>query len=292
MEGLYTFLVIVVFVAGTVVGSFVNVLLHRIPLTGWKSVIAGRSHCPKCKKLIPWHDLIPLLSFAFLQGKCRNCGKSISWQYPIVEFTTGILFVALFLIMGLSISFILYALLLGLLIAVFVFDLKTMIIPNVMLVPIFFLAVIIFVLTIIWPNQFTANLLEPTLKYQALLAFAPVYHPLSGPLPLATLIYGLAGSLFGAVFFAVLYVFSRGTWIGMGDVKLGAVLGLITGWPLIVVNYFFAFIIGGIFSVYLLAIKKKGSKAQIPFAPFLLVGLLITIFWGPQIWSWYIGTFI
>lgn len=241
-----------IFYLGTTIGSFLNVLIDRIPKN--QSFIKGRSYCDYCKKKLQWFDLIPLLSFILLKRKCRYCGKKISFYYPIVELTTGILFTLTFLLLPkecskhfISLSY--YLLVISALIVVFFADIKYGIIPDKV---IYTLIVITFLYLILNTNYLL-------------------------------LTYVL--SAFGAFFFFLLIFFiTKGKGMGFGDVKLSFLVGLILGFPKIIAALYMAFLTGAIVSLILIICrKKKFFGGKIPFGPFLVIGTIVGMFWGEKI---------
>jgi prepilin signal peptidase PulO-like enzyme (type II secretory pathway) len=242
-----------VFIFGLIVGSFLNCVIYRLE-TG-KSFLKGRSYCPHCKHALAWKDLIPIFSFLILKGKCRYCRKPISLQYPLVEFFTGILFV-LFLIYGgrTSIDLIFYWILTSFLIIIFVFDLKHYLIPDKVIYPAIAL----------------------TLLYQFFRVWNFGHWDLFG-------IWNLVIGIFPSLFFLAIILISHETWMGFGDFKLSTLMGLILGWPKIMVALFFAFFSGALVSLVLIFLRKKTLKSQIPFAPFLVIGTFFSIFFGEKL---------
>ena len=239
-------MIILFFIFGLAVGSFLNCLIHRLE-TG-ESVIKKRSYCPHCKKILSWFELIPLMSFILQGGKCRKCHKKISWQYPLVELTTG----ALFAFIGFNIFWLFVV---SILIIIFVYDLRHYIIPNEVIYP----AIVLAFGFRIW------NLFD---------------------------FWSLVLGILPTLFFAAIILFSRGRWMGMGDVKLAFFMGLILGWPKILVALFLAFLIGALVSVILILFKKKTLKSQIPFGPFLSGATIVAMFWGNFLIDWYLGLFV
>jgi leader peptidase (prepilin peptidase)/N-methyltransferase len=246
---------IIFFIFGSIIGSFLNVLVLRYN-TGL-SFVRGKSKCFSCGVNIEWYDLIPILSYIFLGGKCRNCQSKISIQYPIVEFITGVLFVLAFYKIG-EIGVVLFSVLaiLSLLVAITVYDLKHKIIPDGLVFS--FVGLSLFLLLFktflsgVWGIDFIISLL-------------------AGP------------ALF--LFFFFFWFISSGRLMGFGDAKLalgvGWFLGMVYGISAIVL----AFWIGAIFSLTLLAFQKlkiSGGKltmkSEIPFAPFIIIGLLLEFF--------------
>jgi prepilin signal peptidase PulO-like enzyme (type II secretory pathway) len=252
-----------VFILGLVVGSFLNCVIYRLE-TG-ESFLKGRSYCPHCKHILSWKDLIPIFSFLILKGKCRYCGKKISFQYPLVEFFTGILFV-LFLIYGgrTFIDLIFDWILACFLIIIFVYDLKHYLIPDKIIYP---------AIAIAFLNQIlTSNIQHLTLT-------SNIEHLTSN------LLLGILPSLF----FLSIILISHETWMGFGDFKLSILMGLILGWPKILVSLFFSFFTGAIIGLILIFLKRKTMKSQIPFAPFLVSGTFFSMFFGEKIINWYLG---
>lgn len=244
-------IIIVILLAGLVVGSFLNVVIARLPEL--KDILTGRSQCPKCRQPLKWYELIPIFSYVLLAGRCRYCREKISWQYPAVEITTALLFVASYLKFGLSISFWFYLAFLAILIIIFVYDLKTMYIPDLLV----WLGIILTIVFLLLSRQ-----------------------------QLVSSIYGALaiGGLLG-----LLVLISRGKWMGAGDVKLGILIGLLSPWPIALVTLFSAFLIGGITGGILIIFKQKTLKQTVPFSPFLITGWLIAFFWGQKIIEFYLG---
>lgn len=261
-------LVSYIFILGTLIGSFLNVVILRYN-TG-KSIFGRRerSVCFSCSRKLPWYELIPVLSFFFLRARCRGCRSAISWQYPLVEIATGLIFSAIFFVVSdpgylfgqSAVLFFLYALIWSILIVIAVYDLRHKIIPDTLVFA--FISFSLFT-TLLFPG-----------------------------LPGSFLSSVLAG-LFFFVFFAGLWLVSSGRWLGFGDAKLvvgvGFLLGLVRGLSAMVL----AFWIGAIFSLIIiglsLLVKQKviprgrlhrslrlfTMKSEIPFAPFIILGTLI-----------------
>lgn len=255
-------LIIIVVFLGLSVGSFLNVVILRFD--DIESIIKTRSHCPKCKKELPWYDLIPFFSYFILAGRCRHCKKSISLQYPLVEALTAIIFVLIFWRYGISLEGIFLGIISCLLIVVAVFDWLHSEIPDILI----YSAAI-----------FTVGLISYTLwQTQDLLNFN------------LWLSY-IDGLVISLVFFGFLVVVSRQKWMGTGDILLGSLMGLILGYPNIIVALFLAFLIGSLFSLILMATRKKHLKDAIPFGPFLVLATFITFFWGQNLLNIYLLRF-
>ncbi len=252
--------VLIAFVFGLIWGSFLNVVIVRFD--DWLSIMKDRSHCPKCKAKLPWYDLFPLFSFIALRGKCRHCQKPISWQYPIVELSTAALVAAgyylVFLLNDLSLTYAIlafasYILALGALVAIFFHDLYEMLVPEVLSY-----------VALVCAGLFSLFFYQ---DWQTSL-----YGGLAAVVPIALLVYP-----------------SRGVWMGEGDVKIAATLGLLVGWPAVLVFLVGAFVIGGVFGAILMLTGQAKMKSAVPFAPFLIIGGLLALFWGPHVISWYMG---
>lgn len=241
------------FIFGLAVGSFLNSVVYRLETK--ESIIKTRSYCPYCKKTLSWFELIPLMSFILQRGRCRKCHKKISLQYPLVELTTGILFTLCgwyFFPDILHSTF--YILVVSCLIIIFVYDLKHSIIPN----------------EIVYSGIIVAIL------YRLFRDLGQFLNPL------------VAALVAGAFFFLIILI-SRGKWMGMGDVKLAVFMGLVLGWPKILLALFLAFLVGAFVSIILMILKKKTLKSQIPFGPFLALSTIIAIFWGNVLIDWYLN---
>jgi leader peptidase (prepilin peptidase) / N-methyltransferase len=243
----------VVALFGLIVGSFLNVVIARLP--AGRSLWRPRSACPACDAAIAWHDNIPLLSFAALRGGCRACGSRISWRYPIVEAVTAGLFVGAYLEFGMTPGFVVAAVLLAILVAVTGIDLDHQIIPDKITLPGILTGVV-------------ANLAVPGGSWSDSL---------------------LGIGLGGGIFFAI--ILASGGGMGGGDMKLGAMLGAFLGWKVTVVAVFVAVLVGGVVALGVLAAGRKGRKDPIPFGPFLAVGGAVALFWGPRLLTWYLDIF-
>jgi leader peptidase (prepilin peptidase)/N-methyltransferase len=251
---------ILFFLIGLAIGSFLNVVIFRIDELS--TIIKDRSRCPKCKKTLAWYDLIPFLSFVLLRARCRYCNEKISWQYPLVEVSTGILFLLLFLTFGLSWGLIFYLIVFSLLIVVFVYDIKTQMVPEIF----------------VW----------------IALALASLGGWYFGEF---TFLSAIIGSLIAGGFLGFLVYFSKEQWMGAGDVKIGVILGLLTGYPNVLVALFAAFVFGSIVGIILILSKQKtidrqSLKLTIPFAPFLILGILFSMVWGSEVINWYLNLFL
>ncbi len=239
--------VIVLFISGLFIGSFLNVIIDRLPRG--ETFFKGRSHCEFCKHTLSWIDLIPVFSFIFLYGKCRYCKKFIGYRYPIIEITTGILFSLgsiYFYQHGLNPIWLIYCLfIMSLLIIIFFIDIFDGIIPDIILLS---LGICGFLF-----NLFTNF----------------------GKIPVF-IISGVGAFLF----FLLLAVFTKGKGMGMGDVKFVLVMGILLGFPGIVISIYIAFVSGALFSILLIFLRRKKLKSTIAFGPFLALGTISTLLWG------------
>lgn len=247
--------IILIFLIGLCVGSFINVLVLRTRQD--QKFLGGRSKCQKCKQAIKWHDLIPVLSFFVLRKCCRGCKEKISWQYPLVELTTGVCFSLVYLVN---------------------IDALAGVIP--MLIYTFFLIVIF----------------DYDLKYQQILDRFSVPAMIIALVLNLLLGVSIWSMLIGAVliggFFLVQWLLSKGTWIGDGDIRLGVLMGLILGWQYGLVALFLAYVIGALIGVIMLVTKKAGMKTRIPFGTFLAAATFVSMLWAGQILDWYFGLFL
>ncbi len=252
------FYYIISFVIGLCFGSFLNALVWRTR----ENIKIGkdRSMCPHCRRRLDWYENIPIISYIFLKGRARKCGKRISCQYPIVESIMGILFVFVFYFHNQATHYFTIELLCDWFIVfnlgfIFLYDFKYREILDSSTLP---SAVILFLLS--WLLGWDA--------WQSM---------------------GLA-ILIGGGFFLAQYLLSRGKWIGGGDIRLGILMGVILGWPNIVLGLFLAYIIGAVFSLIMVTVKKQSIRGvETPFGTYLVLGTFIAMFWGDLIVNWYMS---
>jgi prepilin signal peptidase PulO-like enzyme (type II secretory pathway) len=264
-------IILIFFLLGLMLGSFLNVLVYRTHVA--EDIFFDRSRCPHCKNVISWYDNIPLLSFILLKFRCRNCRKKISWQYPLVEFSTGIIFALIgakyFIAQDIS-SWTMALYLLGtacFLIAIFVYDWLYMEIPEI----------------ILWPA------IGWSLAFNLLIDFNR--RSFSGSVFNIGTYSGILAAFVAFTFFFLLSALSHEKWMGMGDAYLVIFLGLVLGWPEILMALFLSFFVGSVCGIILIIVGKKKMKSQVPFAPFLVIGTFITLFWYEPMISWYFGLF-
>lgn len=245
-------------ILGLIVGSFLNVVILRFDEL--RSIVNTRSHCPKCKKTLSWYELIPVLSYIFLWGKCRSCKARISLQYPLVELGTALLFGLVFWRFGFSVQSYFLLAITAVLIVIFVYDILKYEISDWLVIAIAGL----------W------------LVYLGIDYFF-INHSLS------IILNSLYGALILGGFFGLMVLLSKERWMGIGDIGLGAVVGLITGWPLVLVATMLAFLSGSVVGIGFMIGQAKKFKDKLPFAPFLVLGLWLTLLWGRQIMDWYLS---
>ncbi len=249
-----TFIIaIIFFILGLIIGSFLNVVIFRF---NTERSFGGRSGCMVCQNKLCWYELIPLVSFFALGGRCRNCKVKISIQYPIVEFISGLIFAGLFLkfqdifyinTLVFSISYAYYAMMFSILLVIAVYDFKHKIIPDMLS---FVFSVIAFIGLFFFSD------------------YIFYFH-------IPTILEFLSGILL-ALPFALIWFVSKGAWMGLGDAKLALGLGWLLGFSRILSGAVVAFWSGAIVGLILIVFSKKhGIKSEIPFAPFLVLGVLI-----------------
>lgn len=253
-------LIAIILIFGLAIGSFLNVLISRLP--NKESVIKGRSRCPSCKHTLGFFDLFPILSFILLGGKCKYCHKKISVQYPLVEAATALLFLTAYFVFipeDRPINYFSFLKLtrawffISAMIIIFAYDFKRYLILDQIVYP----SIIAAILTI---PIFLGGQLEQNLFWGVFLA-----------------------AILGGGFFLLQYIISKGRWVGGGDVKMGVLMGLILGLSGLFFALFFAYIIGAIFSLWFIISKRKTIKDALPFGPFLATGTIISLFWAEEI---------
>lgn len=249
---------------GLMVGSFLNVVIHRMPLE--QSIVKPRSHCPKCKHPIHWYDNIPLLSYLILKGKCRQCHETISPRYLVVEMAAGLvsLQTLLFFNRSLLFYFAYFCFLLAPLLAIIFIDLKHRIIPDSLSLP----GVVIGVAVHYWKAP-------------------PGWE-------MRTLLDSVIGIVMGGGFlFLVAFVYEKikkKEGLGGGDIKLAAMLGAFFGWQPVLMILLVASVLGSLIGLLVVTVKKNWQYA-LPFGPFLAISAYIQLFWGEGLLGWYLGLF-
>ena len=242
------FLYIVVFIYGIIIGSFLNVLIYRIPKK--ENIAIVRSHCMKCGYQLKWYDLIPLFSWLSLGGKCRKCEEKISVQYPLIEALNGILYLLVFHQYGLSIDSLLYCLLFSALLALSVIDFRTYEIPVGFNYFILILGLVRLVTDYVnWSNY-------------------------------------VIGFLAVSTFLFIIIVASKGRAMGGGDMKLMATCGFLIGWKLIILAFLLGCILGSI--IHIIRMRVSGEDHVLAMGPYLSMGVALTVLFGNQWIDWYL----
>lgn len=259
-------------VFGLLIGSFLNVVIWRVPRG--ESLNFPASHCPHCNHAIrPW-DNIPVISWIVLRGKCRDCGARVTPRYLLVELGTGIFFAVVALWVFASpeapasigvvlVTLVAYLYLAAISIALAFIDLETHRLPNVLVLPGYIVGLVLLTVTCFLTGDFS-------------------------PLIVAA----IAGAALFALYFVMALVYPGG--MGFGDVKLAGVIGIFLGWQgwgEVAVGAFAPFVLGGIFSLVLILSKRAGRKSGIPFGPWMLIGAWVGIFVGRELSGWYLGLF-
>jgi len=257
-------LIILFAVLGLAVGSFLNVCIDRLPRN--KSIVFPPSHCEACQHKLSAKDLIPVFSYLRLRGRCRYCQVAIPRKLFWVELATGLIFALLYWHYGLSVELGVMAFYACLFIIIFVIDLEHGLILNKVVYPSMVVALLLALLPQSWLTQeiWLTQTIKPGIASAAL------------------------GGGIGFGIFLLIALISRGG-MGWGDVKLAALIGLATGFPLVFVAIIMAAILGGIVAVALVIAKRRKRRETIPFGPFLALTTMVTLLWGSNILSWYLG---
>jgi len=252
-----TFYMVAAGMFGLCIGSFLNVVIYRLPLG--QSLASPPSRCRNCGYSLHWFDNIPVFSWVFLRGRCRMCGVGVSWQYPVVELITAILFVLIVWVTPPGALLASRLLLVCILIALFGIDLEHQILPNIITLP----GIVIGL---------------------ALSVFAPpgIKDALIGAVLGGAILYAIAG---------VYYLVRREEGMGMGDVKMLAMIGAFLGWKAVIVTLVLASFAGAIVGLSMIAVQRGGMKYALPFGTFLALGALAAMFADKPLIAWYAGFF-
>lgn len=239
------------FLIGLIIGSFLNVCIYRLPEN--EDIVYTRSHCMNCGNAIKWYDLIPVVSYILLRGRCRNCHTKLSVQYPVIELLNGLLYVVIIMVMGMNVRAVLTCALTSCLIVIMVIDWRTFEIPVGLNVFIAILGAIgIFLDYTNWMNY-------------------------------------LIGAVSVSGFLLILFVVSKGRAIGGGDIKLMFAAGLLLGWQNIILAFVLGCIIGSV--CHLIRMKVSNQNHVLAFGPYLAVGIFIAQLFGKQLIDFYLSTF-
>ena len=253
-------------VIGLLVGSALSSLIHRLLVGG--SWMNGRSHCPRCEHVLLARDLVPLFSFIVLRGRCRHCRGAIGWFYPVIEGATAVLFLGavlsraggipgpdVFLDRALQGAVLSDWAAITVLVAIFSTDAIASVIPDILTLP----AIPIFLLWRWWIGADFYNL--------------------------------VIAAAVGGGFFLAQYAVSRGRWIGSGDIRLGALMGVLLGWPGILIALFISYLLGAVIALVMVARGSATWKSHIPFGTFLVLGTVAVLLFSNALLSWY-GTYL
>ena len=247
----YIILYIRIFLIGISIGSFLNVCIYRIPKK--EDIVFERSHCMSCGNVLKWYELIPLFSFLVQGGKCRNCKTKLSVQYPLIELLNGLIYVWIFMAKGFQPESILFCICASVLIVISVIDWRTYEIP-------FGCNIIIGILGIV----------------RVFLNLAHWYDYVIG-------FFAVSG------LFLIIYWITKGRGIGGGDIKLMAAAGLLLGWQNILLSLMIGSIAGSV--IHLALMKIQGKDRVLAFGPYLAFGIFISMLYGNDIITWYLGMF-
>jgi leader peptidase (prepilin peptidase)/N-methyltransferase len=257
-------------VVGVAIGSFLNVCIDRLPPN--KSLLSPPSHCDACGHRLTALDLVPLLSYLWLRGRCRYCRARIPLRVPLVELLTGALFFLAFWYYDLSARFGVAAFWCCVFLVIIFIDWEHKLILNKVTYPMAVVALVILAV-----GSLTSGSVLP-----GGFAFLPLDKPV--------ILSGVIGGAVGLGFFLLVFLINpRG--MGMGDIKLAGLIGLVTGWPMVVVALLIGTLIGGLAAIVLLSLRLKGRKDVLPYGTFLAIGPLVTLFWGVNIFHWYQNLF-
>ncbi len=246
---IYVFIALV----GLAFGSFASALIHRLH-TQHKGLVGGRSFCPKCATQLRARDLVPVFSYLLNKFKCRFCKQPIAFRYPLLEICMAAIFLLTTALIGTGdiTQNVFYLFIVFVFVVLTFYDFLFQEIPDIISLPTFFIALLFAILN----NSFTTTNL-------------------------------ILGIVIPVAFFGALHFGSKGKWLGGGDIRIGAIMGALLGYPMIITGLFFGYLFGSIYSLVGLVTKQFGRGTQIPFAPFLLLGTYVAMFWGQELVSWY-----
>ncbi len=243
-------LYLLLFTLGASWGSFLHVVAIRIEQKS--SFITGRSHCVACGNQLTWYELIPVFSWIFLRGKCRSCHTFVSPSYVLTECVTGGLFILAWYMSGSYPDMLFHLLTISFFVVLFLLDFKAYIVPDIVSIPAMILMGV-------------SNMLRVG-------AFESI----------------ILGALAGATWFFVQYIISKGRWVGDGDIRLGALMGVLVGHPYIWLALFVSYIAGSVVAMILMLVGKKTFSSKLPFGTLLLPSAYIVWLYGPVIWDAYL----
>lgn len=254
-----------VFIFGTIIGSFLNVCIFRIPLE--QSIAFPPSHCMNCGKRLKWYDMFPIISWLILRGKCRFCGSKISYRYPLVEFATGIIFLAIYLKYGLAFQTIKFCVFASLIIVIGLIDMDT-------------------------TDVYTSTIIFGIISAAFLIIIGYVLFKINLSVRISVFNYILGGAIgAGFILFIMLLacIVFKTQGMGSGDIEICLVCGLFLGTKNVIFMLFLSVLIGGIIGILLILLGKKKKTDYIPFGPFIALSSIISIIFGQGIINWYLG---
>lgn len=274
-----------IFAFGAIVGSFLNVVIHRVPHE--ESIVFPNSACPQCKTPIKPYDNIPVLSWLFLRGKCRNCGEKISARYPAVELLTALLYVLVYWQIGFNFYLPVCLIFVTTMVSLIFIDAEHMILPNVITYPLLIFSLLV---RLVFPFLVSA-------EYFTDLNYAPLKYMSDYPPVMVSLIGAVFGGLVGGGFLwlvGAIWKMLRGVdAMGLGDVKMMFAVGALLGWRLTFLSIFLGAFSGAVIGVFVIyRQKEKDFQAQIPFGIFLGIGSILSLLFGEQLIRWYVENFI
>ncbi|MEA3499635.1 MAG: prepilin peptidase [Candidatus Marinimicrobia bacterium] len=250
---------IIFFISGLFIGSFLNVLIYRLPRN--ESIVSPRSHCPHCNKKIHFYDNIPVISYIILQGKCRYCKSKISPRYLIVEIITAVILVSLYHIFGITLEMLFFSIFALILIVISFIDIENMKILNKIVFP--GIAIGLFMTLIFRPNNIVQSLIGMVCGGGVLL-----------------------------LWFYIGRLLFKKDGLGAGDIKFAALIGVFLGVKNTLIALFLSPLFFTLIAIFLIPLKKVKLNSKIPFAPFLSAGAFVSLCFGDELLSWYLNNFI
>ena len=251
---------VIFFILGLFIGSFLNVVIYRLPRN--ESIISPRSHCPHCGKKIHFFDNIPVISYMILQGKCRYCKNQISPRYLIVELITAVALVSLYHIFGINMEMLFFSIFVLILITISFIDIENMKILNKIVLP--GIAIGLFMTLIFRPDNIVQSILGMICGGGVLLSW----------------------------FYIGKLLFRKKESLGAGDIKFAALIGVFLGVKTTLIALFLSSLFFTLIAIFLISLKKAKLDSKIPFAPFLATGALVSMCFGNELLSWYLNHFI
>lgn len=275
---------IFIFILGSCIGSFLNVVIYRVP--NELSLLTG-SACPNCKKGIRFYHNIPIFGWLMLGGKCSSCREPIAWRYPAVEFLTALVFVLTYWQIGLTVMLPVALIFVSTMIALLFIDSEHMILPNVITYPLFVFSLVV---RVVFPIVFVGHAFSD-------MSFSPINQIAGYP----AWVVSLAGALFGALMGGGSLWLVGAIWkalrgvdaMGLGDVKMMLGVGALLGWRLTILTIFLGAFAGALIGIVLvLKEKDRNLQTQLPFGIFLGIGSIVAMLFGDRLIAWYLASFV